>query len=53
MIDRVLDDPALALELGGAAQERVRARYLADRHFVSWMQVLAKLPVGRGAAPAT
>ena len=45
-IDRVLDDPALALELGGVARERVRARFLADRHFVSWARVLARLPVG-------
>ena len=51
-IDRTLDDPALALELGGAARERVRARYLADRHFVSWARVLARLPVGRGATLA-
>ena len=51
-IDRLLDDPALAFELGSAARERVRARYLADRHFVSWVRVLGRLPVGRGATLA-
>jgi len=52
-IDRVLDDRALALDLGLAARERVRARYLADRHFVNWTRVLARLPVDRGAALAS
>ena len=44
-IDEALADPVLARELGAAARERVRARYLADRHFISWMEVLRRLPV--------
>jgi trehalose synthase len=44
-IDEALADPVLARELGTAARERVRARYLADRHFISWMEVLRRLPV--------
>ena len=44
-IDVALADPVLARELGAAARERVRARYLADRHFISWMEVLRRLPV--------
>ena len=43
-IDEVLADPVLAGELGAAGRERVRTRYLADRHFVSWMDVLRRLP---------
>jgi trehalose synthase len=43
-IDELLADRALALELGAAGHERVRARYLADRHFVSWMELLRRLP---------
>lgn len=44
-VDASLADPALALKLGAAGRERVRARYLADRHFVSWVGVLRRLPV--------
>jgi trehalose synthase len=51
-IDRLLSDPALALELGAAGREQVRAGYLADRHFVSWVDVLRRLPVGRGGLAA-
>jgi trehalose synthase len=43
-IDRALADPYLAFELGAVGRERVRARYLADRHFVSWMELLRRLP---------
>ena len=43
-IDEALADPVLARELGTAARERVRARYLADRHFISWMEMLRRLP---------
>jgi len=42
-VDELLADPVLGLELGAAGRERVRARYLADRHFVSWMEVLRRL----------
>ena len=42
-VDEVLADPVLAGELGAAGRERVRARYLADRHFVSWVDVLRRL----------
>ena len=42
-IDELLADPLLGLELGAAGRERVRARYLADRHFVSWIDVLRRL----------
>ena len=42
-IDELLADPVLASELGAAGREHVRARYLADRHFVSWMEVLHRL----------
>ena len=43
-IDEVLADPGAARELGTAARERVRERCLADRHFISWMEVLRRLP---------
>jgi trehalose synthase len=43
-VDAALADPVLAFELGAAGRERVRARYLADRHFVSWMELLRRLP---------
>ena len=43
-VDELLADPVLGLELGAAGRERVRARYLADRHFVSWIDVLRRLP---------
>ena len=43
-VDELLADRALALEVGAAGRERVRARYLADRHFVSWMALLRGLP---------
>ena len=43
-VDRLLADPVLGLELGAAGREQVRARYLADRHFVSWIDVLRRLP---------
>ena len=49
-IDEFLADPTLALELGGAGREQVRARYLADRHFVNSIDVLRRLPVGLGMA---
>ena len=49
-IDVCLADPTLALELGGAGREQVRARYLADRHFVNSIDVLRRLPVGLGVA---
>jgi hypothetical protein len=50
IVNALLDDPALALELGGAGREQVRARYLADRHFVNWIDMLRRLPVGLGLA---
>ena len=43
-VDELLADRALALEVGAAGRERVRARYLADRHFVSWMALFRGLP---------
>jgi trehalose synthase len=49
-IDALLADPAWAFELGAAAHEDARARYLADRHFVSWMHVLKQLPLRLGKA---
>jgi hypothetical protein len=36
----LLGDPAEALTLAGAGRERVRERFLADRHFVGWLRVL-------------
>lgn len=47
-IHRLLADPAL----GAAGREQARARYLADRHFVNWVNVLKRLPVGRCAEAA-
>jgi len=49
-IDELLADPARALELGTAGREQVRSRYLADRHFINWIEVLRRLPVGLGVA---
>jgi trehalose synthase len=43
-VDAVLADPPAAAALGAEGRERVRARYLADRHFVSWMALLRRLP---------
>ena len=43
-IDELLADRAFALALGAAGRERVRERYLADRHFVSWVELLRRLP---------
>jgi trehalose synthase len=43
-VDELLADRLLAAELGAAGRERVRARYLADRHLVSWSEVLRRLP---------
>jgi trehalose synthase len=52
-IDRLLSDPALALELGAAGREQVRARYLADRHFINWVEVLSRLQVGRSSVASS
>jgi glycosyltransferase involved in cell wall biosynthesis len=41
--------PVVATRVGGH-REQVRARYLADRHFVNWIDVLQGLPVGLGLA---
>jgi trehalose synthase len=37
----LLQDPREALELGAAGREHVRGHYLADRHFVDWVEELA------------
>jgi trehalose synthase len=42
-ISELLANPAEALELAGAGRERVRARFLADQHFLGWMRVLTGL----------
>jgi trehalose synthase len=39
-IDNLLSDGAAAVNMGLAARDAVRTRYLADRHFLSWMDVL-------------
>jgi trehalose synthase len=41
-VNEVLQDPGEALALGVGARERVRERFLADRHFVSWTAALSK-----------
>ena len=40
-IGELLDDRAEALDLATAAREEARARFLADRHFCAWIEILA------------
>jgi trehalose synthase len=42
-IDELLDDPVQAHALARAGCERVRERFLADRHFVQWVAVLREV----------
>ncbi len=39
-INELLDDPAEASALGAEGRERIRGRFLADRHFVAWIAAL-------------
>jgi trehalose synthase len=43
---RLLDDADLADRLGRAAHERVRERFLPDRHLLQWTKVLERLHLG-------
>lgn len=45
-IDELLDNPVQAHELGAAGRERVRERFLADRHFVQWIAVFRAVLAG-------
>ena len=45
----LLEDRELAGRLGRAGRSRVRGRFLADRHFMNWTQVLEEVLHG-GAA---
>jgi trehalose synthase len=40
-VDALLCDRVRAAALGRHARERVRERYLADRHFAGWMRIIA------------
>jgi trehalose synthase len=42
-IDELLDDPEQASALGRAGRERVRSRFLADRHFIQWTAMLNEI----------
>src|SRR5690606_11375793 len=50
-IDELLADPARALAMGAAARERVRERFLADRHFIEWAAILTDLVSRSEARP--
>ena len=39
-------DPARAREMGGAAHERVRDNFLADRDLGQWMELFVQLGIG-------
>ena len=39
-INELLDDLAEASALGAEGRERIRGRFLADRHFVAWIAAL-------------
>ena len=42
-LERLLSDEALATKLGEAARERVRDRYLGDRHLIQYVELFASL----------
>jgi len=42
-VDALLDNPARAAEMGQAAQERVRAHFLNDRHLEQYVDLLLRL----------
>ena len=42
----LLGDPARAREMGGAAHERVRDNFLADRDLGQWMELFVQLGIG-------
>ncbi|HET7397812.1 MAG TPA: glycosyltransferase [Intrasporangium sp.] len=43
LLQRLLDDPPLAHQLGEHAHERVRARFLGDRHLIQYADLVASL----------
>ncbi len=43
LVGKVLGDPDLAARLGAAARERVRDRYLGDRHLIQYAELFAAL----------
>jgi trehalose synthase len=49
LLARVLDDPAAAARLGAAARERVRDRFLGDRHLIQYVDLFAQMLSGEGA----
>jgi trehalose synthase len=50
---RLLTDPELAATLGAGAHERVRDRFLGDRHLIDFVRLFDGVLAGRpvGAAP--
>jgi len=42
-VDGLLDNPARAAEMGQAAQERVRAHFLNDRHLEQYVDLFLRL----------
>jgi trehalose synthase len=48
-ICRLLFDRALAMRVGAAAHERVRARFLESRHLEQWVRLIARLGQARAA----
>jgi trehalose synthase len=49
-VDQLLRNPASALTLAAAGRERVRDRFLADRHFVEWTAALREAASEAAAA---
>jgi trehalose synthase len=45
-VSRFLDDPAFATAVGAAAQERVRDRFLGDRHLIQYVDLFDSLIAG-------
>jgi trehalose synthase len=57
-VSEVLDNPAHALAMAAAGHAHARAHFLADRHFLDWMDILVAVlesslpPRGRGVPSA-
>ena len=50
---RLLDSPRLATRLARAGHRRVQQRFLADRYFLEWTQLLGELPGHQPQTPLT
>ena len=50
-VNEILENPAEALTLAAAGRERVRERFLADRHFTGWTGALRKAVGETSAVP--